>query len=399
MNDVLSNFSFLSQLAHASKSEPEINLGILTVEISSDSELWEELKEREFSFDTIGKKQEIDLRKIAKEYLICVNENDFFQSIWDKPTNIINNVLILIYNESFLYYLHTESKVYTETSEVSNNFLITNSMSYLTLRDRLRQESFADYANTSTEEIVFYTGTKGVLKMRIPSIPFPLNPNIDYSKPINLLIEKLSNKDFVIHFKNSLFSLEKKNNSSAIESLISNLVQLVQESDNNYELQLKSFSFEKFKSDLQKEKEKYFSSLREILNKILGQTVGVPISIAASTFASYKIENPFVLCLILLAFWVYVAFAIHFQIIYKKDVAEIESDFKLDFDKIIKSSGFPETEVNKEKAKVERRIKVIKITITLFILSVVLLTVAFSIYLLVQMQTQPEAKKTLHYVS
>lgn len=245
MNDTLLNFSFLSKLAHASKSEPEINLGVLTVEVSKDSELLGELEKRNFKCDTIGKKQEIDIRGIAKGLLICVNENDFFQSIWDKPISTINNVLILIYNESFLYYLHTENKVHIDASEVDNNFLITNTLSYLTLRDRLRQESFADYKNVSTEEIVFYTGTKGVLKMRIPSIPFPLNPNIDYSKPINELISKLSNRDFSIHFKNSLFSLEKKANSSAVESLISNVVQLVQESDNNYELQLKSFSFEK----------------------------------------------------------------------------------------------------------------------------------------------------------
>ncbi len=92
-----------------------------------------------------------------------------------------------------------------------------------------------------------------------------------------------------------------------------------------------------YKDSLYKEKEKYFLSIREIINKIFSQAVGIPISISATVFASYKVsDDNLMLLIVLLTFFIYVVFYIKIQLIYRADIGELKNDFTKDFD-VIKS--------------------------------------------------------------
>ncbi|MCP1384783.1 hypothetical protein [Runella salmonicolor] len=389
MNNVINKIALLSEMAHASLDLPTIDVGVMVVNIEKNkfSYFVDKLTEFDCKFIKLGSnKIEIDLDFLIDENGVFVDLNDFYQNVNLSPDILRKNFYILIYLDSFFGYNQGVGTSYLGEIEVFDNYLQTNTLAYINLRNRLKKEDFADYENFASEEIIFYTGTKGVLKLRIPSIPIFLDTSIDYSKYVNEIIDKMNSKDFTIHFKNVLFSLEKKSANSQIEVFYLNISSLLQEANNNYELQLKNFSFEKFKNDLLKEKEKYFASLREILGKILTQILGVPISIAASTFASYKIDNIYILYLVLLSFLIYIIFAIYFQTIYYSDVLEVEKAFNKDFAKIASDSGLPELEVNSSRDSIKRRIKVIKNSIIIFIASVVTLGLLFVFYMMFQIK-------------
>jgi hypothetical protein len=385
MIDLLDKIALLSEMAHKSIEPASINLGFLCVKLSANivNEFESRLKEQEIEFDKTGISNfEIKLEYIGDKIHFSIDEDVFLQdSNSEESLFTEKKIVILCYEESFLFYDYTTNKIHIGSNQVGTNFLVGNTKSYIEFRKILCGDEFADYYNSLNNQIVFYTGAKGVLKLSYPKIPIKLNSSIDYSKIIKNLTEQLKSKDYSIHFKNALFGIEKNNGVSQIKAFFDNIVILVQEADNNYQLQLKNFSFDKLSNDLKKEKEKYFTSLREILNKIFSQIIGVPISIAASTFASYKVENKFILCLILLAFSIYVFFAIYLQTIYKKDVKEIEKDFEKDFGKILEKSGLPQKDIIDEKDKIARRIKNIKNTILAYIISVSILAVMFIAFL------------------
>lgn len=385
MNEVIKKISILSQIVSSASNIEVKNRYFLEFTTNKVGEIEELLKIHSIDFDNYQTKEfSIDLKSIAESTIIFLNETTFRELSGRESTFLTEkNIAILIFANSYYFYDQITKETFIG-GQRSDNYLISNTLSYLSLIEKIQNEDFADYFNSENKEIVLYSSSNGILKINIPVVPIPLDNSLAYSKNVEIALKKLSNDDYIVHFKNQLFKLEKESKFSQIESLFKHLDRLIQDAENNYQLQVKNFSFEKFKDDLQKEKEKYFSSLREILNKILSQTVGVPISIGASIFASYKIEDRLVLLIILLAFAIYVFFAIHFQLIYRKDVLEIEADFKKDFKKIIDESGLEPDTITIEQEKIKRRIKSIKNTIYGFIASITLLAILFFCFLAYQ---------------
>lgn len=388
MNNVLNKIAVLSDLVHKSDDATVENRSLLEFTLH-EGKVSETLSTNNITFDSYSLGRfSIDLKQFSNDFIVFLDITSFRErTISDKSFLTEKNIVILIFENTYFFYEQNTKNSFVGGVLKEECFLVSNLICYLLIVDYLKSSNFADYFNTSSREIIIYSSTKGVLKLTIPTVPSELDYNINFEGNISNLIKKLDNSDFTIHFKNQLFSLDKKANENQITALFNHITSLIQEAENNYQLQLKNFSFEKFKNDLQKEKEKYFSSLREILNKILGQIIGVPISIAASTFASYKIESELILYLVLFAFATYVFFAIHFQLIYKKDITEIEKDFNKDFKKIKDDSGLKTEDINDEQLKIERRIKSIKRTITAFIICVLLLAVSFTFYLINQIVT------------
>lgn len=316
---------------------------------------------------------------------LFLNLEIFLQRIENifKETSFNYNFGIIHYNQNCFTYLAEERKSYIGLEEKLLH-LIENLHIYFKFIAFLKSDNFADYYNEENKEIVIYTAVKGVLQIKIPNQPFVMNDNESISKPFSVILENLKNNDYKIHFKNQLFNIKTEKNKSLIENLVTQIEIIIKETDNNYQLQLKNFSFDKFKNDLQKEKERFFASLREILNKILSQVIAVPVSIAASTYATYKIESKFIFILITVALLIYVAFALYFQYLYYNDVDEIEKDFIKDFEKIEKNSGLQYNDISIERGKIERRISNIKTAVFVYCLMICLLLITYLIFMLNQ---------------
>lgn len=391
-SDILNKILVLSELCNKSVDTEIMNRYALKFSLS-DLGIAQILRNNLIDFEDIGNYRfEIDLKQFT-DISITLNQEDLrVRTNWDKDFLTQKDIIILNFEGSFLYYEQNSKITYVNKVKREDCFLISNLINYLLIIEYFTSSQFADYFNKAAEEVIIYSATKGIFKLFIPAVPAQLDYKVSLENDITVLLKKLETREYSIHFKNKLFSLDKKLDKDQILTLINNVGTLINEAENDYQLQLKNFSFDKLKSDLQKEKEKYFSSLREILSKILGQIVGVPISIAASTFASYKIDSLNILILVLASFYIYVGFAIYFQSIYYVDIEEIEIDFDKDFDIIIEKSGLIVGDIENERSKIKRRIKAIRNTIRIFICSISLLTLLFSFYLIQQIKAKAQSK-------
>ncbi len=402
MSDVLNKILILSELCNKSESAEIIDRYTFKFCLNQ-LDVPSFLRENGIDdFEDYGNfRYEVNLKQFSDFAIVLDEQSLRSRANGNKDFLTQKDIIILKFEGSLLHYEQNSKTTYVNKVRREDCFLISNLINYILVIEYFKSSQFADYFNGAEKEVIIYSTTKGIFKLLIPSVPPPLDYKVNFENDIIVLLKKLANSEYSIHFKNKLFSLDKKLDEDQIVTLINNLGNLINEAENDYQLQLKNFSFDKLKSDLQKEKEKYFSSLREILSKILGQIVGVPISIAASTFASYKIESVLILVLVLVAFFIYVVFAIYFQYIYFKDVKEIEKDFEEDFKKIKEKSGLLETDIENERLKIVRRIKAIKNTIWIFVGSISLLTLLFSFYLIQQIKSkfQPtmETKEQVSY--
>lgn len=240
---------------------------------------------------------------------------------------------------------------------------IRNTVAYYRIFNFLRADDFCDYFNDANNEIVIYSSVNGVFKIKYDTIPV-IDFGKDIENDVNKLIEIAQPIQLTPFFKNSIFTLSNGTGIVNLKQIIAESEILVSITKRDYELVAKKFDFEKFKDSLYKEKGKYFTNIREIVNKIFGQAVGIPISISATVFATYKVsDDVFMLFIVLLAFLVYQMFYIRIQLVYRADIIELKDDFIKDFEIIKNDSGLSpvliETQGSKILGKIDSSISMI----------------------------------------
>lgn len=242
----------------------------------------------------------------------------------------------------------------------------------------------SDHHNIGDKEFVFYSSTKGVIKISYTETTPKREKHIDYVT-IGSLIETMLAPNHKIYFINGLFKISNEKPSIDINTIIDNADLLTAIIKRDFEITLKQFDFEKFKDNLLKEKDKYFNSVREIVNKVFGQLIGIPISISATVFATYKVENePTTLLLISMGFIFYIVLYVKIQLTYRNDLSEIQVDFERDFEGIKLKSGLEASVIEIERIKVIKKITRTKSLIDLMLVGIIILGSSFIIYLLNQ---------------
>ncbi|TGE06302.1 hypothetical protein [Hymenobacter fodinae] len=323
--------------------------------------------------DLTDTKIEIDLAELNLGYPVFYNAAHFLKEF--NRTPLQRDFSILFYNDDTLLYKDGVEFVPSKSS----SFFIANTVAAAELKKAL--VSICDYNNDIAHELVYHTSTKGVFKLPYSVVLPQLNDEIDYSKPINTTINKLSDINYQLFFKNQLADFIKRTDNNYFTNLLLNIEAISSSTDKDLDLYIKNFSWESFRSKLYSEKDKYFASLREILGKIMTQLIAVPISISATIFATYKVKDPYILLLVGIAFTAYVIFVIHIQCMYYKDVAEIKHDFERDFNTISSKSGLEPSVINFEKDKIERRIKNVTNLIIIFSITITILGCLFNFFL------------------
>ncbi|HWK03769.1 MAG TPA: hypothetical protein VNS58_09060 [Puia sp.] len=298
---------------------------------------------------------------------------------------LTKDVAILDFRGNWLLYDRQAGITTSGPGAIPGLFLIENALAYYDAFGAFTDAQFADYVNTLNKEIVLYSSAKGIKRIAYPDYLPNFDPSTAIIAGVSTLLSRLSSPDFSIYFKNELFGFTPTSPASELQEILIALPALIRSADNNLQLYLKNFSFEKLKSDLIKEKEKYFASLRDILGKNLSQIVAIPISFAASVFATYKVNDVFILLIILAAFLAYSWFTYYLQSLYLEDVGEIEQDFGRDFRELADKSGLPAGTIDAEKVKIERRIQDIRMVIRRYRILLIALSIVFTLFIVYQL--------------
>lgn len=309
-----------------------------------------------------------------------------------------------VFDNTGNYCYHDPLKLtYFWNDKVDENFKLTctNLFSYYKFYSYLISEDFADHHNDANTEIVIYSSANGIFRITYDTLP-QNDFNFDISAFVEELISISTPVQIRSFFKNALFTFSNGKGYIAISEIIKEANQIVDTTKRDFELASKEFNFDRFRDALIKEKEKYFNSIREIINKIFSQAIGIPISISASVFATYKVDNDsFMLFIVLLAFALYVAFYIKFQFIYKNELIDLNTDFERDFEIIKYKSGLPIESIKFEKEKIEKKIQKSILMINWLIGLVIAMGFLVFFYILYQIslsQTILLIKRIIHIV-
>ena len=223
------------------------------------------------------------------------------KAFFEKSNNEFLSFAILNHNNNCLIY-DSNTKEVACSNPKSHSYLISNTLYYLKLQNYFISNSFSEYYNSALSEVVYFSNSKGIYHLKIPIVSEKLDESKDFSNIIASTILELQAKDYNLLFKDLLFDFVISKTENGFVEMINQLESINSETNRNYQIALKKFSFDTLKNDLQKKKEEYFTSTREILAKVFSQVVIIPVSIGASVFATYKVENSFTLSLILFSF-------------------------------------------------------------------------------------------------
>lgn len=341
----------------------------------------------------------LKLAELEANTTVYYEEKNFLQTFQETKPSIVD-LAIIDYRGSWLVYDHSSQQVSTGDSKTGDKleapYLISNSAAWLAALPSFKSPDLADYFNPTDKEIVLYSALKGIKRIRVPADIPAFDSQKDIAPGLTLFRQQLearSARDFSKCFKDVLFGSIPTSPEKELEEIVAALPGLITAADNDLQVYYKSFSFDKLKSDLVKEKDKYFAALRDILGKNMAQIVGVPISFAASVFTTYKSNNDFILGIVLLAYMAYTVFTYYLQSLNLRDIKEIESDFNADFDTIAQKSGLPADTIQRERTKVQRRISDIRRVIwnyRLLLFSLAALFIVFIIYQITQNTTPAE---------
>lgn len=280
----------------------------------------------------------------------------------DTDSAEINFVVVTLSGEGVLHY----DKACYDLGSGRLLVEVENALAYYELYNFMKSPEFADHHNSADEEIIIYSSGKGILKIKYDNIAPPFHTAIH--DKVKKLLDALNDQQFRTYFKNSLFDLAT-GNQIKLSDIITNFNIILSAAKRDLEIALRQFDFEKFRDALYSQKDKFFDAIRDVLSKIYGQIVGIPISITAAVYATYKTEHTYAVpILILISFILYVVIYTIIQWNYYKDIKEIQIDFLRDFTIIKNQSGLPEADITKEYDKVDHKIRTtINIAVSLMI--------------------------------
>lgn len=263
---------------------------------------------------------------------------------------------------------------------------VINKLIYYRIYSALARDNFSDHHNRANEEFVLYSSAKGVIRIQYSTAAPSIKNSRFPEQSTDNLIELLNDTQYKAYFVNAVFTLFKGEPTVSLTDISNSSDSLVKMINRDYELVLKQFDFDKFKDSLLKEKEKYFTSIRQILSTVYGQLIGIPLSISASVFATYKVNDDWVtLLLVGVGFLFYVLIYIKIQLDYRRDLIDLRTDFERDFEVIKTRSGLPRDMITEERNKVLKRISRVIRTIYLLIGIIVVLACTFFTFLTIQL--------------
>lgn len=329
-------------------------------------------------YDTMDNQLDVDIKELG--VTTFYHQKDLCDFVESSNTETDFAILVVTgdFND-FQYYDSQKNRVLKSGKRLADNhFLTENTVYYYKFLEKLKS-NIADYKDKTWKKIIIFD-KEGARILKYPNKPPLWKASGHIREVCELFFEKLKHADFQEFFKNVLADFIKpKAEENMMKTIIDNLDMLISNTDKDIRLYKSKFSYEKLKNEIREQKIKYLKNLRDILGKFVAQVVAVPLSISGTLFATYQIKNDIMLGFALSAFLIYSIYVMHVQLLYLREVWDIEEDIKDDFAKIKNDSGLGKNEFYKEEKKLIDKLSTAKTTIRFFVITIIGLTLIFLI--------------------
>ncbi len=357
--------------------------------------------------DNIGATVQVSLNQ--NSFSLFFDEEDFFGRVSRSDFNA--DLLILHSTKGVPYFFdNTTHETHLNFSLISTDYIFENTKVYFDYIEFLRTQDhqedkpfyFVDYFNDALDQIIF-TSPKKEGKLSIPFKHF--KPSFDRNKSLRKSFDDFKtsfddqNKHLPKFIKYELFNyLPKVDRDERMKVFIEKMPEILHTAQQNFEIYLNDLSLDKLKSEYRDSQDQYFTKIRELLGKVINQTIAFPVSITVTAFATFKVSDPtqpvlttILLLLIVAAFLVFTLYTAFLLSIQQDDVAEMKSNFEDDFAKLAKNKFF-ENERNIEdtqhfqeaKNKVNKQFRKFDLAITSYFIIQAIFNTLFICFILFQ---------------
>lgn len=199
-----------------------------------------------------------------------------------------------------------------------------------------------------------------------------------------LLDSKISkDSDFKSFFRDNFIKVAQDFSeiSSRYTSTLKSSRHILELSERDYDLYKSKFSFEEFRSDLEKEKEKYLKDYQSSLTDFISKVSTMPIQFGAYIFLIIRFSEeipPLLATLLLIITWsIFKVISVN-QLIDNVDYLKVK--FNENFDTLVIKSKIPETDISKPRAEVNDKFNKTLFTLKTYNITVILFTLfAFAV--------------------
>lgn len=327
------------------------------------------------------KNGKIEFEKDQLPFSYFDTQEEFFATV--RQQHLTKDVVIRQF-EGATYYHSVDNETATLGSEPATDFLIPNAIVYFNLLALL--EKLGQMESVSFEFVDKFSRTAGKATFAAPVdkkkivIEFPVAgiPHFDRSdfRDVFAEFEKKvqSDKDVLPGLIKSaliqkLYALGSK---VGVPEFLRNLSSILGEAELNFGVYIHELSLQSIQKDYRNFRKEYFKEQNEIISKLTSQLIALPVSLAGSAFAVYKLNQyPAAICVILIGIVFYGLYSSHVAKLFWDDAKNLEQ-VSLDDDNYIRTNGFftkHDKELDGFKRSyewVERRLNKIKSSIQMY---------------------------------
>lgn len=301
----------------------------------------------------------ICVEKTQLPFSFFIDEQEFKNEV--KKNHLDKDCVIHNINEKFLFYHSGKNETLQNgTNVLVDNFIFDNSKTYFKAKDFFKSKynyvdgefAFTDFYSETDRTIGFsllQQNKRLVFKfpnVGLPKLDFEVSYKEDFEEFINLYTESKHHPTFL---KNALISNLIQESDNHFKAFFGKLKKINLDTKLNFNVYLHELSLDKIKAEYKDYKKKYYGNQNDILNKISSQVLALPVSVAGSAFALYKLKESvpaiILICFALAAFVSYVSYIVS---IYWNDINNMNKQMAYDFS-ILKEHPFFKNQENKNE--------------------------------------------------
>jgi len=285
--------------------------------------------------------------------------------------------------EDYMYFDFEKGETWIGNEKNENKLFLNNAKYYWLLQKEFIESNIAAYHSDARNECLITSSEEGLLEIgydnRVPDIGEEQNLQESYYT-FKAFGEKLEHSpELQQFFKGQLFSfLINHDREERFIYFCYKIKNIIEASKRDYEIFLNRNSFKKLKDVFRKERDEYFSSIRDVLDKILSKVVSIPVSISATALALYTLKSvPNFASIVVFAYIIYSLFTTYLLRALLLDTLRIRAEFGADLELVWTDFSRSKEMLDKEsqgvKEKIRHTISTIVVLVILLMLFVTLI--------------------------
>lgn len=327
------------------------------------------------------KNGKVEFEKDQLPFSLFDTKEEFFATVHKR--HLTKDVVIRAFDGSPYYHSSTTGVAQLGTTPV-HDYLVPNAVVYfhfLELLENLSQAEsvsfeFVDKFSRTAGRVTFAAPVdkkKVVLSFPVTGLPH-IDP-IDYSRAFAEFEENLRSEKNVLPglTKSALIGkLCALGSTVGVPEFFRHLEAILGEAKLNFGVYIHELSLESIQKDYRNFRKEYFKEQNEIISKLTSQLIALPVSLAGSAFAVYKLnEYPAAIYVILVGIVFYGLYSSHVAKLFWEDAKNLERVSQDDYEYIRSNEFFAKHDNELKEFKrayewVERRLRKIKGSIHMY---------------------------------